>query len=71
MDMLQGLSDDQTALMGCVLALTVCSGILSASYLVGLTFGRRRAGSEPPDTIRMESSWTAPPVREIERRKAA
>ncbi len=71
MDMLQGLSDDQTALMGCVLALTVCSGILSASYLVGLTFGRRRAGSEAPDTIRMEASWTAPPVREIERRKAA
>ena len=71
MDVLQGLSDDQTALIGCVFALTVCSGILSASYLIGLTFGRRRGELEAPDAIRIEPSWTAPPVREIERRKAA
>lgn len=35
MDLLNGLTDDQLAIAGCALALTVCGTLMSLSYYLG------------------------------------
>jgi hypothetical protein len=55
MDFLNGLSDDQTALVGCALALMVCGTVMSLSYYVGRFFHKTQAAPEPnePQTLKM------------------
>lgn len=55
MDFINGLSDDQTALLGCAAALLVCGTIMSLSYYVGRFFHKAQATPEPnePQTLRM------------------
>jgi hypothetical protein len=55
MDLFNGLSDDQTALIGCAAALAVCGTIMSLSYYVGRFFQRSQHSPEPhePQTLRM------------------
>jgi hypothetical protein len=43
MDLFSGLSDDQTALIGCVAALSACAGLLALTSV----FGRRRPDPAP------------------------
>jgi hypothetical protein len=60
MDFLNGLSDDQTALVGCVAALVVCGTVMSLSYYVGRFFHKTQAAPEPnePRTLRMPDPLT-------------
>lgn len=60
MDFLNGLSDDQTALIGCVAALLVCGTIMSLSLYVGRLFHKTQATPEPnePHTLRMPDPHT-------------
>ena len=55
MEILNGLSDDQTALFGCAAALMVCGTIMSLSYYVGRFFHKTHQSPEPnePQTLRM------------------
>jgi hypothetical protein len=55
MDFLYGLSDDQTALVGCAAALFVCGTLMSLSYYVGRLFHKTQAAPEPnePHTLKM------------------
>jgi hypothetical protein len=55
MDFLNGLSDDQTALLGCAAALLVCGTLLSLSYYAGKFFHKTHAAPEPqePHTLKM------------------
>lgn len=55
MEFLNGLTDDQTALVGCAGALIVCGTIMSLSYYVGRFFQRSQHSPEPnePQTLRM------------------
>lgn len=40
MNLFEGMTDDQTALVGCVFALFVCGTIMSLSYYIGQFFNR-------------------------------
>ena len=55
MDFLNGLSDDQTALLGCACALLVTGTMMSLSYYVGRLQKRAQSTPEPtePHTLRM------------------
>lgn len=60
MDFLSGLSDDQTALIGCAAALLVSGTMMSLSYYVGRLFHKSQATPEPhePQTLRMPDPMT-------------
>ncbi len=55
MELFHGLSDDQTALLGCFTALLVTGTMMSLSYYVGRFFQRSHQSPEPtePQTLRM------------------
>ncbi len=55
MDFLNGLSDDQTAFIGCAFALLASGTIMSLSYYVGRFFQKSQQSPEPhePQTLRM------------------
>lgn len=48
MDLFSGLNDDQSALVGCAVALVVCGGMLSLSSI----FGRAKADSAKESTLK-------------------
>ena len=60
MDFLNGLSDDQTALIGCAAALFVCGTVMSLSFYVGRFFHKSHVTPEPnePHTLRMPDPLT-------------
>ncbi len=60
MDFLNGLSDDQTALIGCAAALLVSGTIMSLSYYVGRFFHKTQMTPEPkePHILRMPNPIT-------------
>ncbi len=55
MELFHGMSDDQTALLGCFSALLVTGTMMSLSYYVGRFFQRSHQSPEPtePQTLRM------------------
>ncbi len=65
MEFLNGLSDDQTALIGCVGALIVCGTLMSLSYYVGQLFQKTQQSPEPnePHTLRMPDPLTLQPKK--------
>jgi hypothetical protein len=57
MDLAQHLSDDQTALIGCALALLASGGLMWASYFVGQALRRERRDADAgPATIRVSAA---------------
>ena len=70
MDFLNGLSDDQTALLGCAAALLVSGTMMSLSYYVGRLQKRAQSSPEPtePHTLRMPDPLAAR-TKELERDK--
>lgn len=57
MDLAQHLNDDQTALIGCGLALLASGGLMWASYFVGQAWRRERREADPgPATIRVSEA---------------
>ena len=74
MDLFRGLTDDQLALLGCVIALAGCAAVLSASYVIGrVVRGRADVAREESITIRMadHAGPAAAGRGEEARRKAA
>ncbi|HUG93848.1 MAG TPA: hypothetical protein VML55_23670 [Planctomycetaceae bacterium] len=63
MDLTQHLTDDQTALIGCALALLACGGLMWASYFVGQAVRRERREQTVASTL--------PIARDLSRRGGA
>lgn len=55
MDLFNGLSSDQTAMLGCAAALLVSGTVMSLSYYVGRYFHSSEQAPEPtePHTLKM------------------
>ena len=62
MELFNGMSDDQTALLGCFAALLVTGTMMSLSYYVGRFFQRSQQSPEPtePQTLRMPDPDVGP-----------
>ena len=72
MDLFSGLSDDQTALVGCFVALVVCGGIMALSFYLKPRSAREALDEQPVSLAFTPRSKTAAPDEgAIERRKAA
>jgi hypothetical protein len=72
MDLTQHLSDDQTALIGCALALLASGGLMWASYFVGQALRREsRETAEATATVRLDREPRTADAGERSRRKAA
>ena len=79
MDLLSGLTDDQTALLGCAVSLAVCGLLMVLSYYVGQVRRRQPQESALPTTLRLSEMHAAQPsavrpqvtaVAELKRRAA-
>jgi hypothetical protein len=72
MDLTQHLSDDQTALIGCALALLASGGLMWSSFFVGRALRRetREAAASAP-TIALAPARQQRAGGEAPRRKAA
>jgi hypothetical protein len=72
MDLTQHLSDDQTALIGCALALLASGGLMWASYFVGQALRRDRdETADAAATVPLDRERRIPETGEPSRRKAA
>lgn len=60
MDLFNGLSSDQTAVIGCAAAIVVCGTVMSLSYYVGRFFHGSQHSPEPnePQTLKMPDPAT-------------
>ena len=70
MEFLNSLTDDQTALLGCFAALTVCGIVMALSYHLGPS-SRRQATNQPQHRDPNHVSIPVVPAAADERRKAA
>jgi hypothetical protein len=72
MDLTQHLSDDQTALIGCALALFASGGLMWASFFVGQALRReRREQTHVAPTLAIPRRPAAHSAGESQTRKAA
>jgi hypothetical protein len=55
MDLFSGMTDDQTAVIGCAMALAVCGGLLALTS----TFGRHRPQQAPVEVNTLKFPATA------------
>lgn len=60
MEMFNGLSSDQAAVIGCAAAIMVCGTLMSLSYYVGRFFHGSQHSPEPnePQTLKMPDPAT-------------
>lgn len=65
MDLLQGLTDDQTALLGCAAALFVCIGAMVVSHPLRQYF----RGTSAEEAVRTSPPPTAPFAAESDARE--
>ena len=71
MDLTQHLSDDQTALIGCALALLASGGLMWASYFVGQALRREAREQDATRAIPMTRVLRTQTSEAARRRKAA
>ena len=71
MDLTQHLSDDQTALIGCALALLASGGLMWVSYFVGQALRRQSRAENATPSVRIFRELRPDPSAARPGRKAA
>lgn len=71
MDLFSGLTDDQTALLGCLGALVACGGIMSLSFYLRPKSQREALDDQPVSLAFRPRAGAGPEESSKERRRAA